>query len=195
MTPRSVMTVAVATIVLTACSRDEAPAAASGTPAATGTSGVSQQSADVLAPITEYRLTEDRMNRFFAVQENIAAKMASMSPAERQRAVANQGGDDSQNAQTVDDLARQFDNFPAYRDAIRDADLSTREYATLSLALMQAGMASAVARMRPADDQDSLAREMQVNPANIRFIQEHEAEINRRSAELSRRMKAAGGEQ
>lgn len=186
---RFALLAAAAMMALTACGGEgDTSASADDTSAPAATPAVSQQSAEVIAPITEYRLTKDKVDRFFAVQENVATKMASLTPAERERVAANRGAESSGSAESVDDLARQFERVPPFRDAIRDAGLTTREYATLSLAMMQAGMALAVARMRPNDDQDSLAREMKANPANLRFMEEHEAEINRRSAELGRRM-------
>ena len=46
--------------------------------------------------------------------------------------------------------------------------------------------------MRPTDNQDSLIRAMKANPDNIKFWNENEAEITRKSKELESAMKKAG---
>jgi len=38
-------------------------------------------------------------------------------------------------------------------------------------------MAASVLKMRPNDDQDSLVKSMNANMDNVKFVQEHEAEI------------------
>jgi hypothetical protein len=53
-------------------------------------------------------------------------------------------------------------------------------------ALLSASMASSIIQMRPNDNADSLAREMQANPKNIRFVREHEAEIKQMQEEMSK---------
>ena len=55
--------------------------------------------------------------------------------------------------------------------------MSAREFGLLTMAYLQAGMASAVLAMRPNENQDSLAREMKTNMANIRFLQENQAAL------------------
>jgi hypothetical protein len=58
--------------------------------------------------------------------------------------------------------------------------------------MMQTGMAAAVLKMRPTDNQDSLIREMKANPENIKFYNANEAEITRKAKEVEAEMKKMG---
>ena len=78
------------------------------------------------------------------------------------------------------------------RDGLREANLSSREFATLTMAMLQAGMAASVLQMRPNDNQDSLAREMKASMENIRFLRENEAELTRRQQELESELREMG---
>ena len=53
-------------------------------------------------------------------------------------------------------------------------------------------MAAAVLQMRPEANQDSLMREMKVNPANVRFIRENEAVLQQKQAELQAELQRLG---
>jgi hypothetical protein len=75
-------------------------------------------------------------------------------------------------------------------DAIRAAGLSPREYIMITLSMMQTAMAASVAQMRPNDNQDSLIREMKANPENIKWYNEHAAEINQKTKAVEAEMKA-----
>ncbi len=60
------------------------------------------------------------------------------------------------------------------------------------MSMMQTGMADAVLKMRPKDNQDSLIREMKANPANVEFYREHQAEITAKTKALEAEMKGVG---
>jgi hypothetical protein len=62
----------------------------------------------------------------------------------------------------------------------------------ITISMMQTGMAAAVAKMRPTDNQDSLIRAMKANPDNIKFYNENEAEITRKSKQVEAEMKKLG---
>ena len=62
----------------------------------------------------------------------------------------------------------------------------------ITISMMQTAMAAGVAKMRPNDNQDSLIREMKANPDNIKFYNENEAEITRKSTQLAAEMKKLG---
>ena len=76
--------------------------------------------------------------------------------------------------------------------AIREAGLSPREYIVLTVSMMQSAMAAGVAKMRPNDNQDSLVREMKANPENVKFINEHEAELGQKQKAMADEMKKLG---
>jgi hypothetical protein len=187
---RSALLLAVATT--TACggagekAADTAAATASSTPAA------SSRGDEDLADVSEYELSMDKLDRYFAAQRNIALKAKDLSPAEREAMEAKDDDDDSSLNQSLDDMARKIEGQPLMRDAIREAGLSAREFATLTMSLLQTGMAASVLDMRPNDNQDSLTREMKANPANIRWYREHKAEIERKQTELAAEMERLG---
>ena len=187
---RAALLPAVSLLVLAACDRkgaDDTDAAAT----TTASSAASSSGSDDLADVAKFRLTMDRIDKYVAAQRNIAAKVNSMSPAERAAAEAKNEGDNSSD-QSLDGMAKRIESVPQMRDAVREAGLSTREFALITYSMMQSAMAASVLQMRPKDNQDSLVREMKANPDNVKFYREHEAEITRKMKALEGEMKAAG---
>lgn len=178
--------------VLTACGKKDAAPAGSATATTSSASADSKGDAD-LADVQSYELTMDKVDKYFAVQRNLANKLKAMSPAERKAAMAHNDDNDEESDKSDDiaGMARKIDRQPQLAAAIREAGLSSREFAVMTLALMQSGMAAGVMKMRPKDDPDSLARAMKANPANVRFYREHEAELTRRTNEMKAEMKTA----
>lgn len=179
-------------LVLTACGKKDAASAGSATATTSSASADSKGDAD-LADVQSYELTMDKVDKYFAVQRNLANKLKAMSPAERKAAMAHNddNDDESDKSDDIAGMARKIDRQPQLAAAIREAGLSSREFAVMTLALMQSGMAAGVMKMRPKDDPDSLARAMKANPANVRFYREHEAELTRRTNEMKAEMKTA----
>jgi hypothetical protein len=142
-----------------------------------------------LAEVSDYELTMDKVDRLLQAQINLARAASRMTPAEIEalEAEAEAEAEDSDNP-SLDDMAANLERHPAAKKAVEDAGISAREYATASLALMQAGMAMSVLSMRPNDNQDSLIREMQANPDNVRFLRENMAEITRRQQAAQQEM-------
>jgi cell fate (sporulation/competence/biofilm development) regulator YmcA (YheA/YmcA/DUF963 family) len=192
---RAALLPALSLLALAACGKkDAAPADSAGAPAAaaaaSSASGSSKADAD-LADVTNYRLSMDKIDKYIAAQRNIAAKMKSMTPAEREAVKARNENTGDANA-SLDDMARNIEREPVMNDAIRSAGLSAREFALITISMMQSAMASSVLKMRPKDNQDSLVREMKANADNIKFYREHEAEITSKTKALQAEMKAAG---
>ena len=190
---RAVLIPALSLLALAAGEKKSAASADSaGAPAAAASSasGSSKGDAD-LADVTDYRLSMDKIDKYIAAQRNMAAKMKSMSPAEREAVKARNESSNDANA-SLDDMARKIEKEPVMNDAIRSAGLSAREFALITISMMQTAMASSVLKMRPKDNQDSLVREMKANPDNIKFYRDNEAEITRRTQALQAEMKAAG---
>ena len=179
-------------LVVAACGKKDAAPASSAAATTASASAGAKGDAD-LADVQSYELTMDKVDKYFAVQRNLANKVKAMSPAERKAAMAHKDDDndeDSGKSDDIDGMARKIDSQPQLAAAIREAGLSSREFAVMTLALMQSGMAASVMKMRPKDDPDSLARAMKANPANVRFYREHEAELTRRTNEMKAEMKA-----
>jgi hypothetical protein len=161
--------------------------AASGS-VATGANTASSDDAG-LRDATAYTLTMDKVNKYYEAMRNLAVATKNASPAERE--AMNLNAADA----SLDDYVAHLQNHPIARREIERAGLTTREFAVLTIAILQSGMASAVIQMRPKDNVDSLAREMKVNPANVRFLRDHEAELAAKQKSMEAEMKAAGATQ
>lgn len=186
---RAVLAHSLLVLSLVACSRGDAPAdtaaattaAADAAPASTG---------DDLADVTSYTLSMAKIEQAMQVQRNLGLRLKDMSAEERQAfedadiATDPDGG--------IDDMARKIEGVPVMAAAVKDAGLTPRGYALLLMSMMQSGMAGAVMKMRPEANQDSLAREMKANIANVKFMLEHEAEIKQKQAALEAELRAAG---
>jgi hypothetical protein len=176
-------------LVFSACSKkdDASSTVASGTtPAA-----ASKQADEDLKDISKYRLTMDKFDKYLAASRNIGMKAKSMTPA--QRAAMEQRNENSGDPNaSLDQMVANIEKEPLMVEAIREAGLSPREFTMITISFMQTGMAAAVAKMRPNENQDSLIRSMQANPDNIRFYNENEAEITRKSKALEAEMQKLG---
>ena len=169
------------------CGGDEPASGAPGDASASST-GTSRNAADDVAEVSEYRLTMDRMDRFYAAQLAIARRVKDLSPEERAPLEQMESSADA----SLDDMVRRMESHPAMRDGLREAGMSAREFATLTMAMIQTGMAASVLQMRPDDNQDSLAREMKASMENIRFLQENEAELTRKQQQFEAEMREIG---
>jgi len=187
---RSFPLLVAAVVSVSACSKDKTDA----TPAAAAASGSQPPSAQVeadLADVTNYRLSMDKIDKYIAAQKNIGAKAASLTPAQREALQARNDDTSDPNA-SLNDMVKRIEAEPMMVSAIRDAGLSPREFTMITISMMQTGMAAAVLKMRPTDNQDSLIREMKANPDNIKFYNANEAEITRKAKEVEAEMKKLG---
>lgn len=182
-------------LVATACSsQDAAPpdGAGAAAPAAAAAPASASNGGD-LADVAGYELTMERIDRYFAAQRAMGRRMSELSPAERE-AMRLDGDDDAGGDASLDAMASRIEGNAVMRDALREADLSPREFATLTMSLVQASMAAMVAQTRPGADLDSLVRGMGANPANVRFVRDNQAALERRQAELRAELERLGVE-
>ena len=186
---RAVLAHSLLVLSLVACSRGDAPGdTAAATTAAADAAPPS--SGDDLTDVTSYTLSMAKIEQGRQVQRNLGLRIKDMSAEEGQAFEdADIAGDPDGG---IDDMARKIDAVPAMAAAVRDAGLTSREYALLLMSMMQSGMAGAVMKLRPEANQDSLAREMKANIANVRFMMAHEAEIKQKQAALEAELRAAG---
>ena len=131
----------VATLSLGGCGSDadDAGGDAAAEPAAGAPAGAASAVETDVADVSEYTLTMDRMDRYFAAMANVERAMQNVPEEEREDVV------DASGAVSIDDYAAALERNPAVRDAIRDAGLSAREFGLITMAYLQAGMASAEA--------------------------------------------------
>jgi hypothetical protein len=183
--------VAAGLLAFSACSKDKASETAATPGAAPVATTSDAQVNEDLSDLTKYKLSMDKIDKYIQAQRNLAAKAKAMSPAERE-AFRNQDDLSDANA-SIDQMVAKLDKNPVMADAIRSAGMSTREWVMVTFSMMQTGMAAAVLKMRPNDNQDSLMREMKVNPENVKFFNEHEAEITAKTKVIDAEMKAIEG--
>jgi hypothetical protein len=93
-------------------------------------------------------------------------------------AANDMGGGD---AKTLTDLERKISAMPPLAGALKAEGVTPREYAKFTLAILQAGFVVA-ARQMDAKHGTSVPLPEGVNPANVKFLQEHEADIKRMQA-------------
>ena len=174
---------------LTACSKTDSAATADSAPATPAEA--SSEVEEDLADLSKYQLTMAKYDKYLAAQRSIALKAKSLSPAEKQAMKARQESRDNSDA-TLDEMAKNIEAEPMMVAAIRDAGLSAREFAVLTMSIMQTAMAASVVKMRPTDNQDSLIREMKANPANVKFFRDNEAALTKKQQDLEAEMKRLG---
>lgn len=160
--------------------------------AAVGTPAPSAQADAQLAPLTEFRLTRDKLDRYYAAEKNMYDELEKMTPAERQRLKETLEPKEDSSA-TIEDAARVYDSHPATAAAFRAAGISSRDFVATMMALLQSGMGQYYLENQPKANADSLARELGTHPDNFRFLRENRAEIERRQKESQARQRQVFG--
>ena len=87
--------------------------------------------------VSAYKLTDAGLARYANATRRLDDAVRR-SPA----LCAERANDDGEDTKTLDQLVAKIDANPQMRQAIQGADVSTREYAVFSLAVLQAAMAS-----------------------------------------------------
>ena len=85
------------------------------------------------------------------------------------------GADDSMNkATTLTEMEQAASRIPAFSRALAREGLSAREYAKFTLAMLQAGMVYGFSKGKV----DYAKIPAGINPENVKFVEEHQAELN-----------------
>lgn len=139
---------------------------------------------DAKAPKTAVSKAEAELERLQAKQDPTDAELARMEALQEQIDEADEGDDDTDisDAETIADMARMIDRHPQYAAAVRQAGMTTREFATAQLAYMQAAMAyglqkAGLLKTLPAG----------FNAENVKFFQQHEAELTKLFGDLGQK--------
>ena len=173
-----------AVMISSACAKSDSPAADGDREAAALGSAASPSSSSAdqdLREISNYTLTMPKVDKYYEAMRNVMLAMKDIP--ESQRTSFNAANS------SLDQYAANLEGSPPVRKAIEKAGLSPKEFAVIMMATMQAGMAQAIITMRPKDDADSLAREMKTNPANVKFMREHAAELEAKQKAMEVEMK------
>jgi hypothetical protein len=146
----------------------------------------SATAANDLRDVSNYELRMGQVDKYYEAFRNIGEAMKDMTP--QQREALNMDANEAD----LDTYVSRLEGQPAINSAIRDAGLSAREFSLILWSMLQSGMAAAVLDMQPNANQDSLAREMDANMDNVRFIRENEAELRRKQEALQADMEKMG---
>jgi hypothetical protein len=99
------------------------------------------------------------------------------------------GGLSMSSARTLDDMVAQIKKIPPMMAGLEAAELSPREYSKFMLSMLQAGM---VAGFKKAGMMKEIPKE--VPAENVKFMEEHEAELKALQQEMQAAAKKEGGE-
>ena len=167
---RNVLVLLLALVPAAACDR--------GADAGAESAGTAATRADVdaeVAEITGYRLRMDEVERWYQAQRNVYEAMRK-NPALAEQLESD--GDDP----SLDELEARFGAVPEVRRAIEAAGLEVRDFVVIVFTLAQAGVANAAVEMGAS--RDSVLARTGVEPANLDFVREHKAELERMRAEV-----------
>jgi hypothetical protein len=120
-----------------------------------------------LRELSRYQLTMADVRKFEAANANLAKH-----PKAEQDDEDAEGENDNE---SLDEMAVRIESNPIARKAVEAAGLSARQYVVITMALFQASLAQYA--VDQGADPGKIARETGVNPANIRFVKEHKAEL------------------
>jgi hypothetical protein len=132
-----------------------------------------------LRELTRYTLTLPDLRKYSAANE---ALTKLPKPAEKEEDADSD--DESNDSESLDDMVKRMESVPGARKSIEGAGLTVRQYAVITMAIFQAAFAQFA--IEQGADPAKVAKDAGVNPANIRFVKEHKAELEK--------MKKPGGE-
>lgn len=123
-----------------------------------------------LRELSRYTLTMADIRKYAAANANLA----KLPKAEENE--DSEDDEDSDN-ESLDQMAARIGKMPEARKAIEGAGLTPRQFAVITMALFQASMAQFA--VEQGADPAKVARDASVNPANIRFVKENKAELEK----------------
>lgn len=162
--------------------RATALAALIATVVATSARAQARGNADLKA-ISAYSLSMPRYRQY------LAAMLSLRQAAESDPSIGESMGDSSN--LSIDQMAARYNRHPAAKGSITKAGLTTREFALMQGALLQAGMAYGIMKQYkiPAD---SVVKTTGVSRANLDFFAQNEPELTRLNKEMEAESPGAG---
>jgi hypothetical protein len=122
--------------------------------------------------VATYTLTMDALNKVDAANKAMLAaiqKNPSLKPNDE-----DAGGD----AKTLSDMEKKIDHIPVMSSSLKQAGISARDYAKFTMAMMQASFAL-MAKQMSAKSGKPFQTPDGINPANIAFVEQHQAELKK----------------
>ena len=121
--------------------------------------------ADDEQEIKNYVLTDAGLAKYSQAARQLAAMDAAQTGACEE-------SEDGEDAQSISDVVAKFDRYPAAKNAITSAGMTTREYVVFSFALLQTGLA--VWGAEQTGGQATAA-----SAANVAFYKKNEANLKK----------------
>ena len=109
------------------------------------------------------------------------ANLAALNEEKEKLESASDGPLSLGQANSLSEMEANIRKSPAIANALQSAGMSPREYSTFMMAMIQASM---VAGFKKAGMMKELPKD--VNPENVKFIEEHEAELKAMQAEFEK---------
>ena len=122
-----------------------------------------------MVEIQHYTLTMPKVTQFWETFGSLA-KVAKDHP-ELKDALET----DAEKHEDLAAVEKRTESVPVVKAAILEHGLTVHEFVLIQIALLQAAMGSAIAP--PGPDREKKAREANINPANLDFIDKHKAEL------------------
>ncbi len=128
-----------------------------------------------LRELSRYELTMGDVRKFAAANAALAKHpKAEQNDDEEEDEDEDEGAN---NNESLDEMAARIGRIPEARKAIEAAGLTVRQYAVITMALFQSAFAQYA--VEQGADPAKVARDAGVNPANLRFVKEHKAELEK----------------
>jgi hypothetical protein len=121
-----------------------------------------------LRELSRYTLTMADVQKYAAANANLA---------KNPKTEENEDDDSESDKESLDEMAARIGRIPEARKALEAAGLTPRQYAVITMALFQAVFAQYA--VEQGADPAKVARDAGVNPANLRFVKEHKAELDK----------------
>ena len=164
----------------TACGGDAAETT-DGSPAATPAVASARAGAGAdaeLAEISAHRLSMGDVERWYQAQRNVLLAMRD-DPSIRERLEMAEDEDQM----SLDEMERRYAEVPAIRRGIESAGLETREFAVIAWALAHASLANVA--LDAGASRDSVITRTGVSGANLDFVRENRAALERMQGEIA----------
>lgn len=164
-----------ASLMLAACDGDATPDAAPGAvppvdgarPAGAPAAGTSDLKADALE-LRDYTLTMDELERWGTAAAALA-RMGRANPELKERLSMNVSD------ASIDAFAARLEEVPEVRDVVEDAGFTPRDYAVVTYVVVQSMLGHAT--IQQGMSADAVATKAGINPENLAFVQQHQAEV------------------
>lgn len=132
-----------------------------------------------LQEVSDYRLTMDEIQKW----SSITTKMNQIDFTKSSRP-SNTSGDDADDTgrggggdnPSIDDLETLYNGNKQARELIASGGLDARDFVVITFIMMQAGLAQYT--IDQGAKPDSVAKEMNVSLANLKFLNEHRSELD-----------------